>query len=152
MKLVFSLTLLVGAVLYGMGAANLASRSPSGHIGPGAFPQIIGALMVVALLANTLVEVKKRLGPDRSEAGAKSAHVKTLAAVIAVTAMFVPALMVLGAPLGMAVYLLGITAILNPGRWTQNLLVSALCPAFVYLLLGVWLNSPLPPGALGLFG
>jgi hypothetical protein len=44
--------------------------------------------------------------------------------------------------------MLATLAVLNRGRWLQNVAIAVLLPAAIYLLFEVWLNAAIPRGAL----
>jgi hypothetical protein len=123
---------------------DLSYLSSAGRLGPGFFPRIIGASLVV-LCAWSLVA---DLGRGASEQGAR--YGRTAAAVVGLSAAFVALLEVLGGPLSMVAFMAAALWLLNRGRHLQNVLLVVLLPAGFYLLFKVWLNAAMPRGLLPL--
>lgn len=134
--------LLVAAGYSYLAFAELAWLSSAGRLGPGFFPRIIGACLLV-LCAYSLYQ-------DRGAREALSAHWRTVLAVAIFSAAFVALLDVLGGLLSMVVFLAGTLSYLNRGRPLQNALLTIVLPVCVYLLFKVWLNAAMPRGVLPL--
>lgn len=132
--------------------------SPGGRIGPGFFPQIIGALAVL-LAAAGLVQSLRPGAPtddvgfeeDETGEGDLGRHPVALGVAIALSAVFLLTLNGLGAILSSAVFSFGLLAYLNRGRWVANVLVAVLVPIAMYLLFQTALNAGLPSGLLPRF-
>ena len=123
--------------------AELSYLSSAGRLGPGFFPRIIGAALVV-LCAYSLYADR------RSTSGAPSPYLRTLAAVVGLSAAFVLALELIGGLLSMVAFMAAALAFLNRGRYLQNALIALLLPIGIYLLFRVWLNAAMPQGLLPL--
>jgi hypothetical protein len=124
--------------------ADLSYLSSAGRLGPGFFPRIIGATLVVLCAWSLAAEL------GRSAAGEGSRHSRTAAAVVALSAAFVALLEVLGGPLSMVAFMAAALWLLNRGRHLQNALLIILLPAGFYLVFKVWLNAAMPRGLLPL--
>ncbi|HEX7054148.1 MAG TPA: tripartite tricarboxylate transporter TctB family protein [Burkholderiales bacterium] len=140
---------LAGVLLFAAGYsyvafAELAYLSSAGRLGPGFFPRLIGASLVVLCAYSLALELRRR-EPERL-----SSFWRAAAAVAALSAAFVAALEVLGGLLSMIAFMAAALAYLNRGRPVQNALLALALPAALYLLFRVWLNAALPRGMLGL--
>jgi putative tricarboxylic transport membrane protein len=125
-------------------AWGLAWRMPSGQIGPGFFPRLIGA----AALVGCLVALGQTLRAPVESADASPAHSYTLVAVVSACVGFFVLLVVAGALVAGVVFLSGVLMVLNPGR--QRLLVNAAVgvglPVVLYVLFAMVLDAQLPAG------
>jgi len=128
---------------YAVMAFAMDFRSPSGQIGPGFFPRLIGVagvvLCVVALFARgTSEHAKVSEDPE-------SADLRTLVAGIACCVGFVALLLIVGALAAGIVFLVTVLLALNPGRrqLLPNLLVGLAVPIALVLLFDS-LNASLP--------
>jgi putative tricarboxylic transport membrane protein len=142
----------VGLVLAGYAAmaAQMATRLPSGQLGPGFFPQVIGvaavAVCVVALLRG-IRRPSQRVQPDGAEPD-PAVHPDATALTVLATMMFFALLLVLGAVPAAAVFLLAMLTLLNRRHLVVNAAVAVALPAGMYLLFEVLLHAPLPAGVL----
>lgn len=125
--------------------SELAYLSPTGRLGPGFFPRIIGASLV-ALCAYSLYADAKASAVGE----ALSPFWRSAAVVALLTAALVFLLEVLGGLASMIVFMLAALAFLNRGRHVQNLLLALALPACLYLVFVVWLNAAMPRGMLPL--
>lgn len=140
---------LLGALLLAAGysyvaLADLPYLSSAGRLGPGFFPRIIGAALVLLCAWSLAVELRR---PSREPL---SRHWRTTVAVAALSAALVAGLEVLGGVLAMVAFMAAALFTLNRGRALQNVLVALLLPLALYLIFRVWLNASLPRGLLGL--
>jgi len=122
--------------------AELSYLSSAGRLGPGFFPRIIGACLVVLCAHSLYLDLRSRepLG----------AYWRTTFVVAALSALFVAVLDVLGGLLSMVAFLAAALGFLNRGRPVQNAALAVILPVCVYLLFRVWLNAALPRGILPL--
>jgi hypothetical protein len=147
MKVAFLVAILCIALLYTYSAfTDLTFLTVSGRLGPGFFPRIIGGLLVAACLYNLVMA--HRAKPDEGEAS--DGDWRVTIGVLALSAAFVGLLEVLGGLLAMVLFLLATLFILNRGRLVQNLAISLLLPAAVYLMFDVWLKASMPRGLIPL--
>ena len=146
MRAGFTAAILCLAVLYTYWAfADLSFLSSTGRLGPGFFPRIVGLLLIATCLLTLAGDLKAR------HAGGEVSGFWRIALLVgALSGALVLLLEVLGGPLAMAVYLLVVLSVLNPGRTLQNVAVSVCLPLALFLLFDHWLNASIPPDALGL--
>ena len=146
MRAGFTLALLVPAAFYAILAFNgLNFLSPAGRIGPGFFPQIIGALLVAMCLYSLVSDLEQR---DHDEPVSRLWLV--VAVVAALSGLLVAAIYVLGALPGMILFMLLALSYLNRGRHLQNALLGAALPIAIFVLFRYGLNATMPDGILGL--
>jgi putative tricarboxylic transport membrane protein len=124
--------------------ADLPYLSSAGRLGPGFFPRIIGAALVLLCAWSLAAELRR---PSRE---ALSPYWRTTVAVAALSGALVVSLEVLGGALAMVAFMAAALFTLNRGRTLQNVLVALLLPLALYLIFRVWLNASLPRGLLGL--
>ena len=145
MRAGFTAAILCLAILYTYWAfADLSFLSSTGRLGPGFFPRIVGLLLIATCLFTIAGDLKARHG------GEVSSFWRITLLVGALSGALVLLSEILGGPLAMAVYLLVVLSVLNPGRTLQNVAVSVCLPLALFLLFDRWLNASIPPDALGL--
>lgn len=138
--------LLCGASAYAWTAfTELNYLSSAGRLGPGFFPRLIGASLVL-LLAYSLYADLRRDPPE----GAIAPHWRTAAVLALLCAVFVGLLNLVGGLLAMVAFMAGSLWFLNRGRALQSVLVSILLPFAIYLVFSVWLKATLPRGLFAL--
>lgn len=146
MRIVFLLAVLVGGVFYSYIAfTDLPFLSRTGRLGPGFFPRIIGGLIVVLSILSIASEIRRRSVDEHD-----NDHARVVVLVMVLAGGYVASLSILGGILATFVFLLVSLSLLNPGRWVQNVIVSLVLPAFIYLLFDVLLNAAMPRGILNL--
>jgi putative tricarboxylic transport membrane protein len=144
MRAIFTIVILCLSAIYAYAAfADLAFLSSTGRLGPGFFPRIIAVGLIIACLLDLGGQFSRR-----SEALEPSNYWRTLSFVVAATALFVLAMGFIGGYAAMFAFMLATLAVLNRGRWLQNIAIAVLLPAAIYLLFEVWLNAAIPRGAL----
>lgn len=143
-RLLFLLALLAVSGAYTATAFRLPWTTAAGRIGPGFFPRIVGVSLLLVLVT-ALLHARR----EHDEAAPRT-HVRTTLVVVGLTALFVPVLQLLGALLGMALYLLASLSFLNPRRLVTNVSVSVGLAVGMYLLFDVWLNTATPRGVVPL--
>lgn len=122
--------------------AELALLSSAGRLGPGFFPRIIGATLVVLCAWSLVEELGRRAREPRSK------YWRDAVALALLSGLFVAALDVLGGLVSMIAYMAATLAILNRRRTLQNALLAVLLPLAIYLMFRVWLNAAVPRGLL----
>jgi hypothetical protein len=146
MRAGFLLALLFGAGWYAWTAfTGLSYLSSAGRLGPGFFPRIIGAGLVVLLAYSLFADLRRRHTED-----AVSPHWRTAAVLALLCAVFVGLLDLIGGLLAMVAFMAGSLWFLNRGRALQSALVAVLLPLAVYVVFSVWLNATLPRGLIPL--
>lgn len=160
-KTLFYFVILVVLAAYTQMAFDLEWRTAAGRIGPGFFPRIIGVLgMTLTLMA--LVQTLRAPAEDDDcdtgdaddlEAGEADLgrHPMVFGAMVAGGALFLITLTTLGAILSSVIFMFGMLALLNRGRWFFNTALSLLLPLALYLLFQTFLNAGLPDGVLPRF-
>ena len=144
MRAGFLLAVLFLAALYTYAAfAELTYLSSAGRLGPGFFPRIIGASLVVLCLASLYAD-RRRAQDDEPI----TPDWRVAAVVALLAAAFIALLDVLGGLVSMIAFMAAALAYLNRGRALQNALLALLLPLGVYLVFKVWLNAAVPRGLL----
>ena len=124
---------------------DLSYLSSAGRLGPGFFPRIIGASLVVLCVYSLYADSKRGLAEDAASPFRRVAIVVGL-----LSAVFIALLDVLGGLVSMIAFMAAALAFLNPGRRLQNGLLAVLLPLGIYLMFRVWLNAAMPRGLLPL--
>ena len=124
--------------------AELAWLSSAGRLGPGYFPRLIGAALVVLCAWSLAEEVRRGTREPPSE------FWRATAALALLSGLFVAALDVFGGLVSMVLYMAAVLTVLNRRRHWQNALLAVLLPLAMYLLFRVWLNAAVPRGMLPL--
>jgi len=142
----FLLALLFGAGWYTWTAfTELSYLSSAGRLGPGFFPRIIGASLVLFLAYSVFADLR-RASPE----SAISPYWRTAAVLAILCAVFVGLLDLIGGLLAMVAFMAGSLWFLNRGRTLHNALVAILLPLTIYLVFSVWLKATLPRGLIPL--
>jgi putative tricarboxylic transport membrane protein len=143
MRLAFLFAVLAMALYYTWVAfTSLDPLTANGRLGPGFFPRLIGVLLVVSILYSLVVD--RRVG---AADGAPN-NVRDLVVFAGLSILFVAMLDFLGGVLAMVVFMLLALSFFNPRRHLQNVLVSVLLPAALFIMFDMWLNAGLPEGML----
>ena len=122
--------------------AELALLSSAGRLGPGFFPRIIGATLVILCAWSLVEELGRRAREPRSK------YWRDAVTLALLSGLFVAALDVLGGLVSMIAYMAAALATLNRRRTLQNALLAVLLPLAIYLMFRVWLNAAVPRGLL----
>lgn len=155
-RTVFFAALLVVLVGYTEMAFELDWSTAAGRIGPGFFPRIIGVLATVITLGALVNSVRTGKGDDElleEEVGEGDLGRHPVALLLSVLAgtLLLLTLVSLGAIIAGTVFMFGMLAFLNRGRWLSNGIVSLAVPLGLYLLFQTALNAGLPEGVLPRF-
>jgi putative tricarboxylic transport membrane protein len=140
------------SAVYIFAAYRLPTLDIGDPLGPKIFPYIIVALGVICavwLLIETKARERKAAQSPPAEPAAKPQHHPL--AVVAVLGWMLAFYLVierLGFLLSCTVFLLGLTAYFNRGRWLTNILVAVLFPTGVYVAFTKILGITLPAGIL----
>ncbi len=155
MRLWFSIGTLVFAVAFtGYGLYSLALYDFNGRPGPGFFPLLIGAGLVLSTSVNVVKDAKawlanRQVAQVEAKAIEKGTFYRQDTLVIAgLIAALILLLNGLGAILAMVLFMLGFLFYFNPGKWSQNFIYAIGFPLAVYTLFDVWLQAGLPGGLL----
>lgn len=145
MRAAFLLGVLLIAAGYSFVAfAGLPYLSSAGRLGPGFFPRIIGAALVLLSAWSLLAELRRPTHEPLSP------YWRTTLTVAALSGALIAALEVLGGLVAMVAFMAAALFYLNRGRPLQNAAVALLLPIALYLIFRVWLNAALPRGLLWL--
>lgn len=152
-------TLFAGVVLAaGIVYEVMALWMPRGRIGqpgPGFFPVIVGAFLILAAAACLIQALAaRRLGDSAGEAAEDAAPVpgrrpthKTWL-LLTFLVLYIFALQPLGFPIAILVFLLASIRVFGYRKWLPAVGISAALTIISYLTFLVWLKVPLPLGIL----
>ncbi|NKX44542.1 tripartite tricarboxylate transporter TctB family protein [Roseicyclus persicicus] len=150
MRIVFLVALLGGAIFYTYIAfSDLNFMTRTGRLGPGFFPRLVGAAMVVmtfwaildALRDRRMVAAGGAPGPDDAPEGVWRDFLLLLGLAFGYAIL----VRLFGGFVSTVVYLIAALSLLNPGRHLQNALVAVIFPTGVYVLFDRVLNANMPP-------
>lgn len=156
MQLVFSLGLLLSSVAFtAYGLTTLDLQDSVGRPGPGYFPLIVGALLILTTAINTFKDFRS-LKKDSSESlveedGHDQKYFKDSVIVIILITVFLLALKSLGSILSMMLFMILFLSYFNKGKHKFNIIYSLLLPIGVFVLFDVLLRAGLPQGILDSF-
>ncbi|ANY07002.1 tripartite tricarboxylate transporter TctB family protein [Pseudonocardia sp. HH130630-07] len=157
-KPVFLFVLLVLLAGYTERAFALDWTTVAGRIGPGYFPRILGVTALVVTVWALVAAIRSPQAEpetvdDESDAGAAELgrHPGLLTVTVFAAAALALTLVWLGAIVSSALFLIGILALVNPGRWITNSAVAVGLPLGLHLLFQTLLNAGLPSGILPAF-
>ena len=149
-KVIFAVTLVLAAV-YFYATSQIPSLEIGDPLGPKAFPRLlgIGLLITAGMLLMEILRAGKAPAAEHTEPAAAPPHWPLLAGIVAWIAVYFAVFTTLGFIIATTLFLLGMTAWFNRGRWLMNILTSVLFSAGSYLmftkLLGVTLAQGLLP-------
>jgi putative tricarboxylic transport membrane protein len=148
-KVIFAATLVLAAV-YFYATSQIPSLEIGDPLGPKAFPRLlgIGLLITAGVLLMEILRARKAPPPATGEAAEEPPHWPLLAGVVAWTAAYFAVFTTLGFIVSTTLYLLGMTAWFNRGRWTMNILTSVLFSAGSYFMFTKLLGVTLAQGVL----
>jgi putative tricarboxylic transport membrane protein len=139
-KIASSFVFLVASVAYFFYGYRYSFYTSDGRFGAGFFPRVVGGFLVVLTLVNLVQDIRGRTSGEPNE------YWRDIGVVAALLVALVYVMGLVGAVLGMFLFILAVLSFLNRGRWVTNLSVSVGIPLFIHLLFRVWLNAPLPVG------
>ena len=149
------LMLAVGLVYEGM-ALNMP-RGSFAYPGPGLFPLIIGAFMIMMALGCLLQEIvprmreKKPAASSLPSADAADAEERDVAKTFQLTALLIGYILVLkplGFPIAICAFLLLAIRIFGYRKWLPTLVMAVTITVVSYVSFVLWLAVPLPMGIL----
>ena len=150
MRIVFLLAVLGGAIFYSYIAFfDLTFLTRTGRIGPGFFPRIVGATMIVMTLWAILYALRDRRaiaagaapGPNDTPPGIWRDAIILLVIVLCYAVL----LRLFGGFVSTVIYLGVALFVFNPRRHLQNALIAVIFPGAVYLAFDRLLNANMPP-------
>ena len=141
---------------FGIGYEVMALSMPLGCFGspgPGLFPIIVGAALILTAAACLIQNLVSRApaAPGLEDAGAPvHAHREfgTAWLLVAALILYVVVLKPLGFPIALTLLLMASVRIFGYRRWLRNIAMSVLMTVIAYVVFIVWLKVPLPLGIL----
>ncbi len=148
-KIIFALTLLLAAV-YFYATSQIPSLEIGDPLGPKAFPRMlgIGLLITAGILLMEILQARKAPPPETPAEPVEQPQWLLLAGVVFWIALYFGVFTTLGFVISTTVFLLGMTAYFNRGRWTMNVLTSVLFSAGSYFMFTKLLGVSLAQGLL----
>jgi hypothetical protein len=153
---VFAGLLLAAGLVYESMALNMP-RGTLAYPGPGLFPLIIGAFMMVMALGCLLQEIVPRMRERMPEASslpsadAADSEARDVAKTFQLTALMIAYIFVLkplGFPIAICAFLVLAIRIFGYRKWLPTLAMAAIIAAISYVSFVLWLKVPLPLGLL----
>ena len=148
---VISVLSLALAVAYLLATRQIPALEIGDPLGPRAFPQLLGAGLILAAIL-LFVETLKKSPPAEGAAAAAGSHWGVVAFVTVWTGAYFLLFEALGYVVASAAYLLVLMAVFNRGRWAMNVATAVLFSAVTYWVFTRQLGVTLPAGLLGLVG
>jgi putative tricarboxylic transport membrane protein len=140
------------AVAYLLATRQIPALEIGDPLGPRAFPQLLGAGLILAAIL-LFIETLKKAPRAEGEAAASAGSPWGVVALVAVwTGAYFLLFETLGYVVASAAYLLVLMAVFNRGRWTMNVATAVLFSAVTYWVFTRQLGVTLPAGLLGLAG
>jgi putative tricarboxylic transport membrane protein len=147
----FAVLILAVAVIYEVMALYMP-RGRLSYPGPGFFPMMVGAFLVVMALGCVLQEVlprkRDREQPEAASAVGGSRRVGKTVQLIALMIGYVLGLQLLGFPVVITAFLVLSIRIFGYRRWLPALAMALIIAGISYVSFVVWLKVPLPLGIL----
>lgn len=141
------------AAVYFYATAKIRTFDFGDPIGPRTFPQLlcVGLLVAAAMLVFEMVAARRaksaaETGHVRPSGGER--HILVVSTIAVITGIYFVLFVPLGYLLATTIYLLGLTAYFNRGKWLANGLTSVLYCVFSYLIFTKVLGVSLPAGVL----
>lgn len=148
-RIVLAGTLLLAGI-YFWATEQIPSLDLGDPLGPRAFPRMLGVCLLIAAAMLLAEMLRNRKQPDAAGAAVLKwdRYHWVVVAVAVWTALFIALFEPLGYILATAIYLLGMTAYFNRGRWMMNGLTSLLFVIISYFLFTQVLGVSLARGIL----
>lgn len=155
-SIVFAGLILAAGLVYETMAMNMP-RGSLAYPGPGLFPMLVGACLIVTALGCLLQEIVPRMrSKDADDSalakeGSAAPEERNVAKTIQLTALmigYIFALKPLGFPLAICVFLVLAIRIFGYRRWLPTLAMAAVIAIISYIVFIVWLKVALPLGVL----
>lgn len=134
--------------VYLFATSRLPSLEIGDPLGPKAFPFLIGGLGCITAAWLFVESLRRRPGTPAGEQPGTRHHLPAVIAVMAWMFVFYFLIERLGFLLSCALFLAGLTAYFNRGRWLMNAAVYLGFPVGVYLAFTQILGISLPRGVL----
>ena len=148
-RVIFVCTIVIAAV-YFYATTLIPSLEIGDPLGPKAFPRLLGVCLLIGagLLFIEMWKDRKAAAPPTSSAGTGDLrHWRVLAAVTVWTAAFYVIFEKAGYILATSIYLIGLMAWFNRGKWIANVVSAVLFSILSYVMF-LKLDVRLPQGIL----
>ena len=149
---VISVLSLALAVAYLLATRQIPALEIGDPLGPRAFPQLLGAGLILAAILLFVETLKKAPRAEEGTAAVAGSHWGVVAFVTVWTGAYFLLFEALGYVVASAAYLLVLMAVFNRGRWAMNVATAVLFSAVTYWVFTRQLGVTLPAGLLGLVG
>jgi len=139
------------ATLYLYATAQFPALQISDPLGPKVFPRLLGIGLLLtagALLVETLRAKKPEKMVEGQKMSGEGLHYWIVSALTIWTGLYLAVFEWLGYALSTSIYLLILMAYFHRGRWTSNILTSALFSFISYWMFTKLLAVSLPRGIL----
>lgn len=149
-KIIFAVVVVLAGV-YFYATAQIPSLEIGDPLGPKAFPRLLGIGLLIAaflLLGEILRAGKQRQGDGAAAEPAAAPHWGVLAGSAAWTAVYFASFTTLGYMISTALFLVGMMAWFNRGRWRVNIATSVLFSVISYFMFTKLLGVGLAQGFL----
>lgn len=149
-KVIFVATLILAAV-YFYATSQIPSLEIGDPLGPKAFPRLLGIGLLITAGILLMEILRARKAPPEADPNAvaeEPPHWPLLAGVVAWTAAYFAVFTTLGFMISTSIFLLGMTAWFNRGRWKMNVLTSVLFSVGSYFMFTKLLGVTLAQGML----
>lgn len=144
MRLGFSLFFFLFSLAFTFMSFQFEFLTDSGRPDAGFFPIIIGILLIIFSGISCLKDLK-----HGTKAAEGNVYVREMAWIIGLIAALLLVLKYIGALISMIIFIFAVLFLFNREKMAQNLMLSILVPAIIFLLFDYWLNAGLPKGMLG---
>jgi len=147
-------TLFAGLFLVaGIAYEVMAFRMPRGRIGqpgPGFFPLIVGAILVLTATACLFQALATSRSSSLTEEGPVQSNrqVNKIWLLLGFLVLYILALQPVGFPIAIAIFLVASIWAFGYRKWLPTLGIAVALTAISYLTFVVWLKVPLPLGIL----
>jgi putative tricarboxylic transport membrane protein len=147
----FAVLILAVAVVYEIMALYMP-RGRLSYPGPGFFPMMVGAFLIVTALGCVLQEVlprkRGRKQPEEASPDDGNRQVSKTVQLIVLMIGYILGLQPLGFPIVITVFLVLSIRIFGYRRWLPALAMALIIGGISYVSFVVWLKVPLPLGIL----
>jgi putative tricarboxylic transport membrane protein len=151
-KVILGITLVLTAV-YFYATSQIPTLEIGDPLGPKAFPRLlgIGMLITAAMLFGEIWRERKTATAATSapsEPPEGRGHYVVVAAVVAATFVYFLVFEKLGYIISTTIFLIGLTAYFNRGKWKANVLTAVLYSIGSYIMFVKLLGTTLPAGLI----
>lgn len=139
----------VAAAMAGSVIWHLSTTLPEvpvhGDVGPGFFPKLIAAALLLVSISLFLLDgVTRKNGKQEVLSGIDKSTCLRIGALLLLTSLYVVSMPLAGFVAATAAYLFCCGLLFSNRHWIRLLLFSAGCSGALYVVFKVWLRVPLP--------